>query len=73
MGWYGIPVNILALLYLTYVVIWMPFPQVLPVTANNFNYAGPILGAVILGAIVDYAINGRKRFEVPVRSKLSRT
>lgn len=71
MGWYSIPVNVFALLYLIYVVIWMPFPTVLPVTADYFNYAGPILGAVILGAIVDYAINGRKRFSVPVKGALS--
>lgn len=71
LGWYGIPTNIFALLYLCYVIIWMPFPQVLPVTGSNFNYAGPILGVAILGALADYAINGRKRFEVPVRGKLS--
>jgi choline transport protein len=32
----------------------------------NMNYAGPIIGAVILGALIDWIISGRKRFQVPV-------
>jgi choline transport protein len=62
----GLAVNLLALAYLIFVVIWMPFPQALPVTGSNMNYAGPLLGAVILGALLDWAISGRKRFKVPV-------
>jgi hypothetical protein len=52
LGRYGIATNVLALAYL-YVVIWMPFPTMLPVTGSNMNYAGPLLGTVIVGALVD--------------------
>ena len=38
----------------------------MPVTAVNMNYAGPIMGAVILFALADWTVNGRKRFTVPV-------
>jgi len=70
MGRAGLVVNILALAYLIFVVIWMPFPQMLPVTASNMNYAGLILGVVILGALLDWVISGRRRFQVPVAPKM---
>jgi hypothetical protein len=70
MGRKGVIINILAVVYLIYVVIWMPFPQMLPVTASNMNYAGPVLGAVIIGALLDWAISGRKRFQVPIAPKV---
>lgn len=66
LGTIGVPVNIFALAYLIYVVIWMPFPQILPVTKDNMNYAGPIFGAVVLGALGDWWISGKKRFQMPV-------
>ena len=34
------------------------------------NYAGPVFGAVIVGALLDWMISGRKRFEVPVAPKM---
>jgi choline transport protein len=66
LGRYGIATNVLALAYLLYVVIWMPFPTMLPVTGSNMNYAGPLLGTVIIGALVDWTFSGHKRFKVPV-------
>ncbi|KAJ4364487.1 hypothetical protein N0V83_009081 [Neocucurbitaria cava] len=66
MGAIGVPVNIFALCYLIYVVLWMPFPQILPVTKDNMNYAGPIFGAVVLGALGHWFIHGRKTFKMPV-------
>jgi choline transport protein len=56
LGRYGIATNVLALAYLLYVVIWMPFPTMLPVTGSNMNYA----------ALVDWTFSGHKRFKVPV-------
>ena len=66
LGRYGIATNVLALAYLLYVVIWMPFPTMLPVTGSNMNYAGPLLSTVIVGALVDWTFSGHKRFKVPV-------
>ncbi len=70
LGRSGLLVNVLALAYLVFVVIWMPFPQSLPVNGSTMNYAGPIFGAVILGAIADWFISGHKRFNVPVAPKI---
>ncbi len=66
MGRFGLAINLFSLAYLAYVVTWMPFPQFLPVTAKNMNYAGPLLGAVLIGALADWFLNGRKRFQIPL-------
>lgn len=66
LGKAGPLVNLGAMGYIIFILIWMPFPAILPVDGLNMNYAGPIVGAVILGAVVDWCLNGRKRFRVPV-------
>ena len=65
-GFVGIAINAFAVLYGVFILIWLPFPPFMPVTAVNMNYAGPIIGGVILFALLDWAISGRKRFTVPV-------
>jgi choline transport protein len=62
LGKLGILINLFSLVYLFFVIIWMPFPTVLPVTGTNMNYAGPILLAVIIGGVADWFISGRKAF-----------
>lgn len=66
LGAWGIPINLFSLVYLFFVIIWMPFPTELPVTGSNMNYAGPILLAVIIGAVADWFISGYKRFDFPI-------
>lgn len=66
LGRCGIPINLVSLVYLVYAIIWIPFPTTLPVTAQNMNYAGPIMLTIIAGALVDWFVSGRKRFKVPV-------
>jgi choline transport protein len=66
LGRLGLVTNIFALVYLIFVVLWMPWPSVLPVTGSTMNYAGPLVGLVILAALADWMLGGRKRFEVPV-------
>ena len=65
LGRLGIPINIFAVCWCTFVIIWLPFPSILPVTAANFNYGGPIMAAVIIIALLDWCISGHKRFQVP--------
>lgn len=61
-------INVGAMSYIIFVLIWMPFPAMLPVDRFNMNYAGPIAGAVIIAAALDWCFNGRKRFQLPVAS-----
>ena len=65
LGRWGIPINIFAVLYGTFISIWLPFPSFQPVTWGNMNYCGPVLGAVIVFALCDWFISGHKRFAVP--------
>ena len=67
LGRWGIPINLFAILYGLLIVIWLPFPPRLPVTASNMNYAGPVMLGVIIIALVDWTISGHKRFSVPTK------
>jgi amino acid transporter len=66
LGTTGPFVNAGALCYILFTFMWMPLPTVLPVDRFNMNYAGPILGGIIIGAALDWSWNGKKRFQVPV-------
>ncbi|KAK5955890.1 hypothetical protein OHC33_003532 [Knufia fluminis] len=68
----GLATNIFAVLYGIFVLIWLPFPPYMPVTGENMNYAGPILLAVIIFALIDWFVSGRKRFVVPDETLLPR-
>jgi len=66
LGRWGIPINIFSVLYVFYVLSFVPLPTIMPVTAVNMNYAGPLVLAVILLALGDWFISGRFRFQIPV-------
>ena len=66
LGRWGIWVNGAAVIYGVFVIIWACFPPVLPVTAKNMNYSGPIVGCILLLAMVDWLLRGRRKFAVPL-------
>jgi choline transport protein len=66
LGRWSIPVNIVGLAFGAFIVIFLPFPSVPPVTGATMYYAAPILGFVLLLALVDWKISGHGRFEVPI-------
>ena len=39
---WGLPVNVFALIFTLYIIVFLPFPSTLPVTGLNMNYALPI-------------------------------
>ena len=69
LGRFGLFINIFAVVYGIFMLIFLPFPPYQPVTGENMNYAGPILLAVLMFALADWFISGRKRFEVPVENR----
>jgi choline transport protein len=68
LGKWGIPINMFALLYAGYMVVFMSFPTFLPVTKSTMNYAAPVWIACLLFALGDWVVSGHKRFTVPVES-----
>jgi choline transport protein len=65
LGKWGLPINLFALAFAILVIIFLPFPSFLPLTWNTMNYAGPVLGAVIICALLDWFTTGKRRFVVP--------
>ncbi|KAL3469716.1 GABA permease [Aspergillus californicus] len=65
LGKFGLPLNLLAILFATYFAIFLPFPATLPVTGENMNYAGPVLGFVMLFACGDWVVRGRHKWNGP--------
>jgi choline transport protein len=66
LGRWGMPLNLFSIVYGIFIIIWLPFPPYMPVTSLNMNYGGPVVGAVIIFALIDWFIWGKKRFSVPV-------
>lgn len=65
LGRWSIPIKLAAMVYLIYIIIFIPFPAVRPVTNLTMNYASPIFVGALLIAAVDWLIRGRKKFRVP--------
>ncbi|KAF2816758.1 amino acid transporter [Mytilinidion resinicola] len=65
LGKFGLAINIYAVIWCLFCIVWLPFPSVVPVTAANFNYAGPIMLFVIFLALCDWFTSGHKRFTIP--------
>jgi choline transport protein len=65
LGKWGLPINLFALAFGIFMIIFLPFPTFLPLTWNTMNYAGPILGAIIIFSLIDWFTTGKRRFVVP--------
>lgn len=48
-------------------VPFLALPTVMPVTATPMNYAGPVLGLVLVLACIDYQLRGKGQFKGPAR------
>lgn len=66
LGRWGIPINTFAIVYILFILSFVALPTIRPVTGSNMNYAGPLAAAVMLVALGDWFIHGRRRFQVPV-------
>ncbi|KAK8058067.1 hypothetical protein PG994_008515 [Apiospora phragmitis] len=61
----AIVTNILAVVYILYVLSFAGLPTVMPVTKDNMNYAGPMMLGLIVLALAGWCISDRKRFQLP--------
>ncbi|KIX04956.1 uncharacterized protein Z518_05828 [Rhinocladiella mackenziei CBS 650.93] len=60
LGRWGIPINIFAIIYSAYVMVFLVFPSFLPVDANTMNYALPINVFVLLISLVWWFVWGQR-------------
>lgn len=66
LGKWGFPINLSAIVWAVYILIFLPFPSTLPVTKENMNYASPVFAGVVLFAVVDWCFRGRFKWNGPV-------
>ncbi|PWY80395.1 amino acid permease [Aspergillus sclerotioniger CBS 115572] len=65
LGRFGIPINVFAVLYGTYITIFLPWPETQPVTASSMNYGAPVFGIALLFAVIDWFVRGHKKWNGP--------
>ncbi|KAI8069870.1 amino acid/polyamine transporter I [Gongronella butleri] len=65
LGRWSLPLNIISVLWISFLSIILCFPAVSPVDAASMNYSSLMIGAVVLFSLAYYAIKGRKTFHGP--------
>lgn len=63
LGRAGVPVNIVAVCYCIYLVIFLPFPVIVPATAENFNWASVMFAGIMFLSITYYVVWARKVYK----------
>lgn len=66
LGKWGIPINIIGLLYSTFSFFWAFWPNETPVTLENFNWSVVLFIGVFVISLVMYIVQGRKVYKGPV-------
>lgn len=65
LGRFGLPINIFALCYIIFTMVWLSFPTFKPVNKETMNYAAPIWIGVLTFALADYFfLGGSKRLKL---------
>ena len=62
LGRWGVPINMFALIYTGWMMVFFCFPAYLPVTGAGMNYALPIFAFVVLTAVVLWFVRARKHW-----------
>jgi hypothetical protein len=64
------PINLYAIVFGTFVCIFLPFPTTIPVTALNMNYAGPVFLGLCILLLGDWIFRGKKSYTGPLKELL---
>lgn len=70
LGRFGLAVNLYGALFGFFISVFAFFPTTIPVTAENMNYAGPIMLALVVMAGIDWLIRGKDVFKGPLREMI---
>jgi amino acid transporter len=65
LGWYGPIVGWIAVIWVVFICIVFMLPQYTPITAATFNFTVVVVGVVVGGAGIWYAVSARKWFKGP--------
>ncbi|OCK85268.1 GABA permease [Lepidopterella palustris CBS 459.81] len=65
LGRFGLMLNIIGFLFLTFCCITFNFPSINPVDSQNMNYTSAAIGVVMLISIITWITTGRKHFTGP--------
>lgn len=66
LGSFGLPINVFALAYLAFAIIFTFFPTTKQVTPVSMNWSILVWGSVVIFAILQYVIHGDRIYEAPV-------
>jgi choline transport protein len=70
LGRWGMAINLYSIVFGTFVVIFVPFPTIIPVTALNMNYSGPVFLGLCILLTCDWMIRGKRRYTGPLKELL---
>lgn len=70
LGRYGLTLNIVGFIFLTFCCITFNLPSFNPVDSENMNYTSAAIGVVMLISIITWITTGRKRFTGPDSGQL---
>ncbi|KAK4546356.1 hypothetical protein LTR36_002033 [Oleoguttula mirabilis] len=70
LGASGLWINLYAIAFGIYIVIFLPFPVATPVNAASMNYAGPVFLGLLLIALIDWFVRGRKHYVGPTQEDI---
>ncbi|KAL5332543.1 amino acid/polyamine transporter I [Aspergillus crustosus] len=70
LGRWGLPLNVVAIVFAAYFAIFLPFPPTIPANPENMNFAGPVLGFIMFCACVVWAFRGRHRWNGPTKWRI---
>jgi len=73
LGRFGLSINVIGLLWGTFIVGFVLFPTEMPVTATNMNYASLVFGSALLFSFVTWFLYGRKVFRGPINELVEGT
>ncbi|KAF2733790.1 GABA permease [Polyplosphaeria fusca] len=70
LGRYGLTLNIIGFIFLTFCCITFNFPGVSPVSSTNMNYTSAAIGVIMTLSLITWITTGRKRFTGPDSGRL---
>lgn len=66
LGKWGVPVNIIGLIYVSFTFFWSFWPNTVPVTLQTMNWSVVLYIGVLVISLIMYVIQGRKVYNGPV-------